>query len=96
MAYGVSIYNTQGVDITSGVITEFVLDVLTPTATGSKSYSLNPGETLRANKIIKNSIDNFFVTNVRVSGNTILWDVTYTQYALNGMGNRIVVTKVCA
>lgn len=98
MSYGVQIFSDKGRDMVSGLVAEFAVDTILPSGSGSKSYSLGPGEALHATRFItfqpNTATYSIILDSVSVSGNTVHWSTRKDPYLGNPHSDAILVTKV--
>lgn len=77
MSYGVNILGEQGQSNISGLVTNFVLEILYPTSAGNKTYTISPNESLKAAVFFSSGglPSTKTITNVKASGNTVSWTI---------------------
>lgn len=97
MSFGVQIFNDTGKDITSGVVTEFIVDSFEVTGAGSKTYQLSSGESLRYLRTlsyVEYLSPRFNITSVSISGGTISWSGNTNSSGQVPYSERLIITKV--
>ena len=92
MAYGIAIYEPNGSDFISTYYPYNVIDAITLTASGSKSYTLASGESLR---IVEASpyINSGACCVITISGGTVSWANKSTPSSANVSGSAGVAAQ---
>lgn len=96
MAYGINIFDAKGNSTISGLTTEFVIETIRPSTSGSKSYTLKEGESLRITRFFGFSpgVGANSITGASVSGGTVSWTTEHIPHTTFPLVDAILVTKV--